>query len=329
MTNEKITIKRKVFLLTLCLWDSPMGEIVGHHLFEGYPDIADGLLNDGWLSSCGVLHHRIHSSRDYFVTVTWDEERQQYGYSDDEYNWHVIPARDITRYVVDEKRFLKSLQSLLSIDRYYRLTSMADAACWYLGVAHTHPYRVHVYVVKQLYIPEVRQTLKKTLQNEVGHVPALILHSGAPMDDADMGLPLDRLLMPLEQLLTRTDQRCQIHKPTLNALVRRLHCDVSPEEVHKAKNLHFSDDYRQVCWYGESYKLTKKQAAAIEALHQEGGRAHKDFLCAAANTDAPLRHIFRNKVDGRYMAHPLWQTLIRSDGDGYYILSVSTPPIKS
>ena len=319
MTNNT-EIKREALTLTLCLWDSPMGEIVGHHLFEGYPAVANELLHHGWLVPRGVLHHRIHPSRDYFVDVRWDGARQQYGYSEDEQHWQPVPTKDITRYAIDEQPVLRWLQVLFGIDDYYRITSLANNSCWYLGVTHAHPYRAHIYFARQLHLREVQKTLQSTLQDEVGHVPALIIHSGR-LFDYGVTWPLDRRLVSLENLLARTDQRCQIHKPTLAALMKSLYCHASPDNIHGDKALHFSTDYRQVYWRGQSYQLTKKQAAAIEALHKSGGRAHKDFLCAAANTNTPLYQIFRSRIDNRYQPHPLWQTLIVSEGDGYYALS--------
>lgn len=82
----------------------------------------------------------------------------------------------------------------------------------------------------------------------------------------------------------------------------------------------FSTDYRMVHWNDESYKLTKKQSAVVECLHNEGGRAHKDLLRAEARTNEEIHRIMRNKKSGRWIPHPLWSTLIKSEGNGYYYL---------
>ena len=83
----------------------------------------------------------------------------------------------------------------------------------------------------------------------------------------------------------------------------------------------FSSDYRQVKWHGQTYKLTKKQAAVLETLIREGGRAHKDLLCAEARTNQALIHVFRNRVGKTFTTHPLWDTLITNEGNGFYLLN--------
>ena len=93
------------------------------------------------------------------------------------------------------------------------------------------------------------------------------------------------------------------------------------QQARYVSPLRFSADYRQVTWCGKCYNLTKLQAAVLEALVQENGYAHRDLLCAKAGTNEALHRIFRNKVSGQYVAHPLWSTLIQSCGDGYYLLS--------
>ena len=82
----------------------------------------------------------------------------------------------------------------------------------------------------------------------------------------------------------------------------------------------FSSDYRQVKWHGQTYKLTKKQATVLETLVREHGRAHKDLLCAEAETNQALFHLFRRRVDGKFIVHPFWGNLIKPEGDGYYML---------
>ncbi len=96
-------------------------------------------------------------------------------------------------------------------------------------------------------------------------------------------------------------------------------------QIHKAQSsnllaLQFSSDYRQVQWNGALYSLTKKQSAIMEALVRAGGCAHKDLLAAEANTNQKIRHVFRNRVKGKMVAHPLWDTLIKPDGNGNYHL---------
>jgi hypothetical protein len=314
-----VTLSREGLTLLLKIGEDPFcPEIIGRILFAAFPDLVNELLSQRWLLPCGISPHHIDHTLQDFVRV--EHDGKTYGYYHPTSQWTPLPTSHVTRYCVNDAQLQPWLQALLTVDDYYRITPVVDAVCWYLGVAHSHPYRTHVYFARQLHAREAQKALGGAMEAEVGHVPALIVHSGQV---ADYGVtwPLDRRLVPLDNLLVRTDQRCQLHQPTLAALIKGLYCDVSPEDTHKTKALHFSTDYRQVYWRGESYQLTKKQSAVIEALHKAGGRTHKDFLCAAANTNTPLYQIFRSKIDNRYQPHPLWQTLIVSEGDGYYALS--------
>lgn len=98
-------------------------------------------------------------------------------------------------------------------------------------------------------------------------------------------------------------------------------------QTHKSRapdlsTLQFSPDYRQVKWQDNLYSFTKKQSVIMETLVRAGGIAHKDLLCAEAQTNQPISHIFRGRQKGKMVAHPLWGILIKNDCNGRYFLQV-------
>lgn len=321
MTKTLPTISHDALAKVLGLLSNPIPQIAGHLLFDCFPHIADELVDHEWLTSYEIMESRTDDRHKQFVELIWHKENKQFRYFTEKDGWVNMPIHRATRYEVNTSQLLVWLRQQLSISSFYRTTTIVESACWYLGLAHIDHHRVHIYFARRLDDTVSQQTLLDALETEAGHVPALIM-CPVPASD-DFTLSVDRTLVLLKQLLSRTQGVCRLHQPSLSAIARSLCCkaSVALTEANDSE-LRFSTDYRLVHWCGTNHRLTKKQAAVIEALYQSGGRAHKDYLCQAANTHEPLHRIFRNKVQQRYVLHPLWKTLINSEGKGYYSLSV-------
>lgn len=206
-------------------------------------------------------------------------------------------------------RFLSWLTEFLVMDIDQSTMPLIGQQLWRLGVITTEEQTRNLYFVRYIDTGSAA-SLQQQLAHESDCASALVLVISEKMLGLLGRLPSGMVGISLERLLARnaTNSKCL-------DLVRQA-C-----EERYSTDLHFSTDCRQVKWRGKSYLLTKKQSTALVALVRAGGRAHKDLLCAEAGTNQILFHIFRNRVKGQMVTHPLWGTLITSDGDGYYTLN--------
>lgn len=58
----------------------------------------------------------------------------------------------------------------------------------------------------------------------------------------------------------------------------------------------------------------------MECLDNEGGRAQKNLLRAEGRTNGELHRIMCNTKNGQLIPYPLWNALIKSEGNGSYYL---------
>jgi hypothetical protein len=84
-----------------------------------------------------------------------------------------------------------------------------------------------------------------------------------------------------------------------------------------------------VCWYGETYKFNKNQAAAIQLIWQADEDpkkvgAHESDIGKVVDTFSSkyrLRDTFRQRRKGKKRGfHPAWNNLIEHMGNGVYRL---------
>jgi hypothetical protein len=81
----------------------------------------------------------------------------------------------------------------------------------------------------------------------------------------------------------------------------------------------FSSGYRNLAWNGKTYRFTKKEAEAMEYMHNAGGPRHQDEILAEINSSqTKLLQVFRSK--GK--TNPAWNEVIKRDGKGNYWLEL-------
>jgi len=316
--REGRELSKDAFALLLRIIEHPRVAIGAELLFSNFPQLATELIEGGWLVPAGNDTAPVLPGDDDhpFHELLWDSERKQYKYFTATSGWVYVAANAVKRYVLDDDRLLVFLQHRLEIPKSQRLTCLHDNVLWHLGSARFGNYRPHLYFARRLDYPENRATFLRAMKREIGKTPAIIMCAGK-REPVDFELPFDQALVSLHQVMARDQADFCIDDDVLLALLKGVP-DV--EESTGGIGLRFSTDYRIVHWNGESYKLTKKQSAVMECLHNEGGRAHKDLLRAEARTNEELHRIMRNKKNGQWIPHPLWNTLIKSEGNGYYYL---------
>ena len=316
MSQPPTKLSRSALALLLCLLNSPTPSIIGNVLFNDFPMVADELVQNGWLIPDGALNHLVEGS-DEIAELIWDSDSRAFRYFSVGAGWVQVKSQQVKRYSVKTEVLLAWLSATLEIGTLYRTTCLIEDRFWHLGRTHIGQYRVNIYFVRRLDKPENQRVFLQVLKQESGRVPAIVMSASSRIP-ALINMPLDVALTPIESLLVRTGMDSRMDESALLAILRG---SKSRAESNEGIGLHFSTDYRMVNWNGESYKFTKKQAAVMEALYREGGRAHKDLLQAEANTDEAIHRIMRNKVKGDWVTHPVWNTLLKGEGNGYYYLA--------
>lgn len=297
--------------------------VSGAVLYDYYPYIAGPLIGDGWFTpSKGALHTVVYGEdAQTFHDLEWDPERKQYRYFARSMGWVQVDPSRLKSYVVDVDRFIDLLHHHLRIPRSHRITCLHDGLLWHLGPARFSGVRAHLYFARCLGNPHNREPLRQAMGLEREKSPAIILHGGRT-NPTWLDLPADQLIVPLRTVCGRDGNEFSIDKDLLRA--RLLRQPSAPE--NKGAVLDFSSDYRTVYWYGKTYSLTKKQAAMVRCLNVGSSRAHGDVLAAAADTDQTVAQIMRNKRNRRNTKHPLYGTLIKGDGSGYFHLDREASP---
>ena len=307
-------LSRSAWLLLQRLLNSPTQTITGMLLRTQFRDVADTLISGGYLLAIDGCAEWL-DDEDVPRELEWHSTGCAYRYFSPAAGWSIIPCDEVQRYGLNKDIWLSWLRDQLEIGTRYRTTVLEDAWLCYLGVARFGHYRIHVYSAEGLLDSARMVSLYRHLKYERSRRPALVITTHNMISVMDM--PIDVLVRPLEGILSREGDVCQLDNALLQSLLEPTFVNIP---MDTSVVLRYSTDYRQVTWNGKVYSLTKKQATVLEVLVREGGRAHKDLLQAEANTNEEIHRIMRNKVNGQWKVHPLWGSLIQADGSGYYRL---------
>ena len=300
--RETINLSRDSFELLLRIFEHPRMTVSAGLLEDDFPLLATELIESRCLvpdanqSSSSISNVEDAS----FHELIWDSDRLQHKYFTMGAGWVFVDSETIKRYLIDDDA-MTFFQRSLGIPVSQRSTCLNDATLWHLGAARFSGHRAHIYFVRRLSEPNIRKEFLRAIKREVGKTPAIILYAGRN-DPIELDLPIDQALIPFHQLLVRDSDHFSIDE---NAVYAILTGRPDTSESSGGISLRFSTDFRIVDWNGKQYKLTKNQAAVMECLQSENGRAHKDLLRAVASTNEDLHRIMRNKVNRKWVTHPL------------------------
>ena len=266
-----------------------MMRINGNLLFAS--DYASGteLTNGGWLAPDGVLLEYFRSWDEDPYNIVWREEIQSYAYfCFDLASWEAISTQQAHHQKVVMHQFLDWLGSFLRVNVDNHRVMLVEQTLWYLGVVNSQGERCHLYFTRDAEKSDPA-ALRQQLAYDSGHMPALVLSDSEDALSLLGELPKGILAMPLEKLLRRNTNACLLDESVLTNLA----CQATVDYHHAryVAPVRFSTDYRQVKWHGQWYSVTKKQAAILEALVKENGRAHKNLLCVEADTNQAVFHV--------------------------------------
>ncbi len=313
--------KRACDWLQFC--NLPNYQIMGSSLNYLSPDVRHTVTIQ-WLLGAGQATYVMleRNGHDYDQELTWVEEKQGYGHLDAYVGWVMVDDQDIKLYRLNVSGLMATLQRILGMPGSTKPKEIHEHLLWDLGDARIEGKMCHVYFVCYLFGQANQRALRDAMRLATTKHPIVVLHPGNEAIEDDLELPLGTVMVPVNRIFNDLAELA-LDSLALAAMIR-VGAPVTSQEEHG--DLRFSTDYRLVHWQGEQYRLTKKQAAVFEALDREGGRAHKDLLRAEAQTNEALHRIMRNKVDGKWVAHPLWKSLVISDGNGQYQLRTAFEP---
>ena len=297
----------------------PDYRIMGSSMIYLSPDVRH-TVTDQWLLGAGQSTHVVleRDGYDYDQELTWVEEKQGYGHFDAYVGWIMVDDKDIKLYRINVPGLMATLQQVLGIPSAIKAKETRENLLWDLGDVRVEGKMCHVYFVNYLFGRASERALRDAMRLATTKYPIVVLHPGNHVTEDDLGLPLGSVMVPVNRIFNDSTE-LELDSLALAAMIRE-GTGGSIECQSDDNTPRFSTDYRLVHWQGGQYKLTKKQAAVFEALDREGGRAHKDLLRAEAQTNEALHRIMRNKVDGKWVVHPLWKSLVMSDGNGQYQL---------
>jgi len=297
----------------------PDYRIMGSSMIYLSPDVRR-IATDQWLLGAGQSTHVMleRDGYDYDQELTWVEEKQGYGHFDAYVGWIMVDDKDIKLYRINVPGLMATLQQVLGMPGSTKAKETHENLLWDLGDVRVEGKMCHVYFVNYLFGRASERALRDAMRLATTKYPIVVLHPGNHVTEDDLELPLGTVMVPVNRIFNDSAE-LELDSLALAAMIRE-GTGGSIECQSDANTPRFSTDYRLVHWQAEQYRLTKKQAAVFEALDREGGRAHKDLLRAEAQTNEELHRIMRNKVDGKWVPHPLWKYLVISDGNGQYQL---------
>lgn len=293
------------------IFDFPGRIITGNALYKKYPAMAERLIQEEWLIPHDILSSAIIDGQR--KAVTWRSDASAYQYFSPFLGWTTVPLSQLTRYTVNVTQCFHWILGLFEISPVSRAEMLVNDSLCYLGMTCLNSRSVDIYVCSHLHNRNTLNAINDTLALKASQCPTLVVSCKEGI--TPLTLPSNMIEVSFQSLLKKGETLCRLDETVLTYVVNH-HAPFT--EYHHKKALSFSGDYRTVYWGNESFTVTRTQAAVVEALHEQGGKAHHDYLRAQANSNSKLHRIMSNKVQGEWVTHPLWDTLIVKADRGYY-----------
>lgn len=212
--------------------------------------------------------------------------------------------------------FFDWIMRAFSVNQHYRVQPLIDDVFWSLGefrlgkhlVSLNFACRVEDINNTKNFIDELR---KQPQKNTLVLVPDEI--------NLYVELPPHVALLPFSKVLSRRNDKVIIDFDILDA---EFNDKFLSDTKRRGNTFRHSEDCRVVEWCGTRYTLAKRQAIIVNTLLKAGGRVHNDDIQRKLNIPEKLHRIMRNKVNGEWQTSPLWNTLVKSDRNGFYYLNL-------
>ena len=222
--------------------------------------------------------------------------------------WVGVLDDDIALYKINFGWLIRQVMNALEIPDRCEAKEILEDKIWVLGRHRIEKQNIPIAITRNIIDPGVFDALKDYLNNHhKSRDPALVLA-------LDRHLPT-HLSLPGQNVLVRFEEAMVIESPDFKINTRMLAGKMGGSVDQNG----FGSGYRNLVWNGTKYDFTKKQAEAVEYMHNAGGPRHQDEILAEINSPQDkLLQVFRS----RGKRHPAWGEVIKHDGKGNYWLEL-------
>ena len=222
--------------------------------------------------------------------------------------WVGVLEEDIALYKVNFGWFVRQVMNALEIPDRCEAKVILEDQIWVLGRHRIEKQNTPIVITRNTIVPAVFDALHDYLDNHhKSRDPALVLA-------LDRHLPA-HLVLSGQNVLVRLEEAMVIESADFEINTRMLAGRMGGSVDQDG----FVPGYRNLVCNGTRYDFTKKQAEAIEYMHNAGGPRHQDEILAEINSSQnKLLQVFRSK--GK--SHPAWGEIIKNDGKGNYWLEL-------
>lgn len=229
----------------------------------------------------------------------------KWGYFDQDVGWVNVNAEMVGKYRLNLDWLPYVIRRDLEMSQVHPPQELVSECFWRLGEATlSNKMKAEIFFARRMNHSKTFEQVYQSLSNIKGIKKGIILTTSNNLP-LGCSFPGHHQVIQLEDCLEHANNNFHIDR---NILKEAMGGTVTQEG--------FSEDFRKASFNGVEYSFSKKQAAIVEHLHNEG-KTHKHSLMPAANSsqDDP-KGVFRKS--GKY--HPAWGTLIQYDNSGYYWL---------
>ncbi|MEW8437677.1 MAG: hypothetical protein AB2689_05925 [Candidatus Thiodiazotropha taylori] len=278
--------------------------------------IARDIFRDEFDSLCGcgaLVHFKnlmdisvVDDDSEFTVEIVRRDGKYMYFSPSD--GWVGVLEEDIALYKINFGWLIRQVMNALEIPDRCEAKEILEDYIWVLGRHRIEKQNIPIAITRNTIDPVVFDALKDYLNNHhKSRDPALVLA-------LDRHLPA-HLSLPGQNVLVRFEEAMVIESPDFKINTRMLAGKMGGSVDQDG----FGSGYRNLVWNGTKYDFTKKQAEAVEYMHNAGGPRHQDEILAEINSSQDkLLQVFRS----RGKRHPAWGEVIKNDGKGNYWLEL-------
>ena len=302
------SLRKPIIEELLKISSDPEASILKRIARDIFCDEFDGLCGCGALVHFKNLMDIAVADGDSEFTAEIVRRDGKYMYFSSSDGWVDVLDDDVTLYKINFGWLIRQLMNALEIPDRCEAKEILEDKIWILGRHRIEKQNIPIAITRNTIDPVVFDALKGYLNNN---------HKS---QDSALVLALDRhlpahLSLPGQNVLVRFEEAMVIESPDFKINTRMLAGKMGGSVDQDG----FGLGYRNLVWNGTKYDFTKKQAEAVEYMHNAGGPRHQDEILAEINSSQDkLLRVFRSK--GK--THQAWGEVIKNDKKGNYWLEL-------
>lgn len=221
--------------------------------------------------------------------------------------WVAVADEDISLYQLNLGWIISTIMLALDIDNRH-VKEIHPNYIWAFGEHRVEKQKISIIVVRNIKKDFVLDILNSYLDS---HHPA---KSPALVIALDLNVPKHLRLPNQNELISISDAM------RWDKVDFEINSQLLAQKMGGTIGKHgFSDGYRTLMLNGETYSFSKKQADALQYMHERGSPAHQHEILAHIESPSDrLISVFRS----RGKAHSAWGVVIKADGKGNFWLEM-------